>query len=45
MGKYEDLKLEYARLEEKATQLQKQMKSVTIRISRKDADPFKWKKL
>jgi len=28
-----------------AKQLQKQIKQVTIRISRKDADPFKWKNL
>jgi len=28
-----------------AKQLQKQLNSVTIRISRKDADPFKWKNL
>ena len=28
-----------------AKQLQKQIKQVTIKISRKDADPFKWKKL
>jgi dinuclear metal center YbgI/SA1388 family protein len=28
-----------------AKQLQKQLKSVTIRISRKDADPFKWKNI
>jgi dinuclear metal center YbgI/SA1388 family protein len=28
-----------------AKQLQKQIKQVTIKISKKDADPFKWKKL
>ena len=28
-----------------AKQLQKQLNSVTIRVSRKDADPFKWKNL
>ncbi len=28
-----------------AKQLQKQLNSVTIRISKKDADPFKWKKV
>ena len=28
-----------------AKELQKQLKSVTIRISKKDADPFTWKKL
>jgi len=28
-----------------AKQLQKQLKQVTIRISKKDADPFKWKNL
>ena len=28
-----------------AEQLQKQIKQITIRISKKDADPFKWKKL
>ncbi len=28
-----------------AKQLQKQLKSVTIRISKKDADPFKWKNI
>jgi len=28
-----------------ARQLQKQIKQVTIRISKKDADPFKWKEL
>lgn len=32
-------------LKKLATQLQKQLKNVTIRISRKDADPFKWKKI
>jgi len=28
-----------------AKQLQKQAKQVTIKISKKDADPFKWKNL
>ena len=28
-----------------ARQLQKKLKQVTIKISKKDADPFKWKKL
>ena len=28
-----------------AKELQKQLKPVTIRISKKDADPFTWKKL
>jgi len=28
-----------------AKQLQKRMKQITIKISKKDADPFKWKKL
>ena len=32
-------------LKKLAKQLQKEIKQVTIRISRKDADPFNWKKL
>jgi putative NIF3 family GTP cyclohydrolase 1 type 2 len=28
-----------------AKQLQKQMKQITIKVSKKDADPFKWKEL
>ena len=32
-------------LKKLAKQLQKQIKQVTIRISKKDADPFKWKNL
>ncbi|MBA7619883.1 GTP cyclohydrolase 1 type 2 [subsurface metagenome] len=32
-------------LKKLARQLQKQLKQITIRISKKDADPFKWKKL
>ncbi len=32
-------------LKKLARQLQKQLKQITIKISKKDADPFKWKKL
>lgn len=32
-------------LKKLAGQLQKQLKQITIKISKKDADPFKWKKL
>jgi len=32
-------------LKKLARQLQKQLKQLTIKISKKDADPFKWKKL
>ncbi len=32
-------------LKKLAKQLQKEMKQVTIRISKKDADPFKWKNI
>jgi hypothetical protein len=32
-------------LKKLAKQLQKQISQVTIRISKKDADPFKWKNI